>query len=132
MGRKNKNIIKCPNCGKDIKLTDEYRECGWEWGEDCEGLYHLVTVGECKDCKIKYYNAEWKIPEELKPTVKQCRTVRFIENRLDARLHDDIGLKKRYWQFISQYFEEAKKIELEPYNDYEDYYDYGYDESWFF
>ena len=131
MGRKNKKIIKCPNCGKDIKLTDEFRECGWGWGEDYEGLYHLVTIGECKDCKIKYYNNEWTIPNELKPTEKQCRTVKFIENRLDARLHDDIGLKKRYWQFISQYFEEAKKIELEPYNDYEDYYDYGYDESWF-
>lgn len=130
MGRKNKKFIKCPNCGKDIKLTDEYRECGWEWGEDCEGLYHLVTIGECKDCKIKYHNAEWTIPDELKPTVKQYKTVRFIENRLDARLHDDIGLKKRYWQFISQYFEEAKKVELEPYYD-EDYYDW-YDESDFY
>lgn len=28
MGRKNKEIIKCPNCGKDIKLNNEYRECG--------------------------------------------------------------------------------------------------------
>ena len=27
-------------------------------------------------------------------------------------------------------YEEAKKIELE--SDYENYYDYGYDESWFY
>lgn len=129
MGRKNKDIIKCPNCGEDIVLKTKYEECScWDWGEDYEGFYHLVTKGKCKNCKIQYYDGKWTIPDDLKPTEKQCRTVKFIENRLDARLHDNIGLKKRYWQFISQYFEEAKKIELE--SDYENYYDYGYDEGW--
>ena len=131
MGRKNKDIIKCPNCGKDIKLTDEYRECGWNWGEDYQGLYYLVTKGKCKNCKIQYYDGEWEIPKELQPTEKQYRTVKFIENRLSVRLNDDIGLKKRYWKFISQYFEEAKKVEFDS-DDYEDFGDYGYDESWFY
>lgn len=119
--------VKCPNCNENIEITTKFTEC---MNDEHWGYYDRFDSGTCKKCKIKYINGKWEIPKELQPTEKQCKTVKFIENRLDVKLHDDIGLKKRYWKFISQYFEEAKKVKLEPYYD-EDYYDW-YDESDFY
>ena len=101
---------KCPNCGKEVILT-EYFKSFYHWEDECE-YYYKTSKGSCDACKISYDDGNWIIPEELQPTEKQKCTVMFIRNRLNPPL-DDLGITKQsYIKFIGKYFEQAKKTPL--------------------
>lgn len=96
----------CPNCGKEMKSLDIRV---FSTGDEPDYDWYDHIGDECKKCKIKYNenSHSWQLPNELKPTEKQIKTVLFIENRL--LIHPD-GLitKKQYFEFIKKYFEQAK------------------------
>ena len=109
---------KCPNCGKDIVLTGYFKPF-YHW-EDEQEYYYKTSKGECTACKIKFDDGTWMIPEELKPTEKQERTVMFIRSRLHPPM-DDLGITKQsYSKFIGKYFEQAKKANIQEYSPFGD------------
>lgn len=112
--------MKCPNCGKEMESLDR-RFVGFGDEPDYDTYEHIGD--ECKKCHIKYneHSRSWELPEELKPTEKQKRTIFFIRNRLDVR-DDDPVTKKQHCDFIEKYFDKAKNF---------DYKEYGYAEEFY-
>ena len=96
----------CPNCGKEMKSIDS-RYVGF--GDEPDYDLYEHTGDECRKCRIKYdnhYNS-WILPDLLKPTEKQIRTVLFIQNRLNIHVNN-LVTKKQYCEFIGKHFDEAK------------------------
>ena len=120
----------CPNCGKEMKsIRRRYDGFGDEPDYD---LYEH-TGDECRKCRIKYdeHYCSWILPDSLKPTEKQIKTVLFIQNRLDIRA-DNLVTKKQYCEFIGKHFDEAKNIKNFKYDICEsDYEEYGYAEEFY-
>lgn len=113
----------CPNCGKEMKSIDRLF-VGFGDEPDYETYEHIGD--ECKKCCIKYdeRSRSWKLPDTLKPTEKQKKTVLFIQGRLNVYA-DSIVTKKQYCDFIGKYFDEAKNTD-----DF-DYKEYGYAEEFY-
>lgn len=103
--------VLCPNCGKQIK-TKRYFKSFWHW-EDEREYYYPTSKGECKTCHIKYDGGEFTIPNELKPTEKQKKTVMFIRNSLNIPYGEEGITKHTYWEFINRYFDKAKTLHNE-------------------
>ena len=120
----------CPNCGKEMKPIRR-RYVGF--GDEPDYDLYEHTGDECRKCRIKYdnhYNS-WILPDSLKPTEKQIKTVLFIQNRLDIRA-DNLVTKKQYCEFIGKHFDEAKNTKEFKYDIYEfDPEEYGYAEEFY-
>lgn len=100
----------CPNCGKEMKSLDVR---AFSTGPEPDYDWYSHIGDECKKCKIKYNESthSWELPDNLKPTEKQLKTVLFIENRLSIRSNNLIT-KKQYFEFIKKYFEQAKHTNM--------------------
>lgn len=120
----------CPNCGKEMKSIDR-RYVGFGDEPDYDTYEHIGD--ECKKCHIKYneHSRSWELPEALKPTEKQIKTVLFIENRLNIRANN-LVTKKQYCEFIGKYFNKAKSTDVHEYDlDDFDYVEHGYIEEFY-
>lgn len=120
----------CPNCGEEMKSVDRHY-VGFGDEPDYDSYEHIGD--ECQKCRIKYDNhsRSWVLPDALKPTEKQKKTVLFIQNRLNIRA-DNLVTKKQYREFISKYFDEAKSTKEFKYDVCEfDYEEYGYAEEFY-
>lgn len=120
----------CPNCGKEMKSFDR-PFVGFGDEPDYDLSEHIGD--ECKHCGVKYEerNHSWSLPDSLKPTEKQIKTVLFIQNRLNIHV-DNLVTKKQYCDFIGKYFEKAKNAEKFKHNVCEfDYEEYGYAEEFY-
>ena len=120
----------CPNCGNEMKPI-YCRYVGF--GDEPDYDLYEHTGDECRKCRIKYdnhYNS-WILPDSLKPTEKQIKTVLFIQNRLNIRA-DNLVTKKQYCEFIGKHFDEAKNTKEFKYDiDEFDYEEYGYAEEFY-
>ena len=120
----------CPNCGREMKSIDS-RYVGF--GDEPDYDLYEHTGDECRKCRIKYdnhYNS-WILPDSLKPTEKQIRTVLFIQNRLNIHVNN-LVTKKQYCEFIGKYFDVAKNTKKLKYDACEfDYEEYGYTEEFY-
>lgn len=120
----------CPNCGEEMKSID-HRFVGFGDEPDYDTYEHIGD--ECKKCHIKYNECShsWELPDILKPTEKQIKTVLFIQSRLDVPT-GDLVTKKQYCDFIEKYFDKAKNVNyFEFVPDNFDYAEYGYDEEFY-
>ena len=104
--------MTCPNCGSPMVESKKFRPF-YHWEDECT-YYKRIDVAKCKVCGITNEDGTWNIPESLKPTQKQERTVKFIENRLDVCYDSEVKLKRTCRDFIAKYFEQAKKEETSP------------------
>lgn len=116
--------MRCPNCGKEMNYTDKgYWAYPFSTGPEPDYPdWFPKDIYSCKDCNIKNINDEWKIPDKLKPTEKQKKTILFINNHLNMNLK--AITKHQCWLAINKYFDKAKKTSLHSYNYYEDLQDY--------
>ena len=115
----------CPNCGEEMKSIDR-RYVGF--GDEPDYDLYEHTGDECRKCRIKYdeHSHSWVLPDSLKPTEKQIKTVLFIQNRLNIYA-DNLVTKKQYCEFIGKYFDEAKNTKEFKHDVCEfDYEEYGY------
>ena len=120
----------CPNCGKEMKSIDRRYD---GFGDEPDYDLYEHTGDECRKCRIKYdeHSCSWVLPDSLKPTEKQIKTVLFIQNRLNIRA-DNLVTKKQYCEFIGKYFDEAKNTKEFKYDICEsDYEEYGYAEEFY-
>ncbi len=120
----------CPNCGKEMKSIDS-RYVGF--GDEPDYDLYEHTGDECRKCRIKYdeHSHSWVLPDSLKPTEKQIRTVLFIQNRLNIHANN-LVTKKQYCEFIGKYFDVAKNTKKLKYDACEfDYEEYGYTEEFY-
>ena len=120
----------CPNCGKEMKSIDRRYD---GFGDEPDYDLYEHTGDECRKCRIKYdaHYCSWVLPDSLKPTEKQIKTVLFIQNRLNIRA-DNLVTKKQYCEFIGKYFDKAKNTEKFKYDiDECDYEEYGYSEEFY-
>ena len=122
--------MTCPNCGEEMKSIDR-RYVGF--GDEPDYDLYEHTGDECRKCRIKYdeHSHSWVLPDSLKPTEKQIRTMLFIQNRLNIRV-DNLVTKKQYCEFIGKYFDVAKntkefKCDVREF----DYEEYGYAEEFY-
>ena len=122
--------MNCPNCGSSMRVTNKFRPF-YHWEDECT-YYERVDVAKCKRCGITNEDGEWNIPEGLKPTQRQERTVAFIENRLDVSYDPEVKLRRNCSDFIAKYFEQAKKEEAPPSFTEEDCDCLGLDASMFY
>lgn len=123
----------CPNCGNFMITTQEYRPF-YHYEDECY-YFTLDEISKCNKCKIININGEWgewKIPEQLKPTNKQMKTIAFIESRLDILFRPEVCLKSNCSRFISKYFEKAKQTPAPEIFLEEDCDALGLDESMFY
>lgn len=120
----------CPNCGKEMKSIDR-RFVGFGDEPDYDLSEHIGD--ECRKCRIKYDECShsWILPDSLKPTEKQTKTVLFIQNRLNVRA-GNLVTKQQHCEFIGKYFDEAKNADALEFNpDNFDYEEYGYAEEFY-
>lgn len=102
--------MNCPNCNKEMKdkshevvitffTGDEPDYYPTEWYEE----YH------CKDCRIKYVNGTWTIPNKYpRATDKQTKCVAFINRQLGTNY--EAILKASTWRFIKEHIDYAKEV----------------------
>lgn len=121
--------MRCPNCGRLMAETKEFRPF-YHWEDECT-YYERIDICKCNKCGITNEDGKWNIPESLKPTQKQERTVKFIENRLNVFYDPEVKLRRNCSDFIAQYFEQAKKEEAPFRFTEEDCYSLGLDASMF-
>lgn len=114
----------CPECGKVMTSIDN-RYVGF--GDEPDYDLYIHVGDECRHCRIKYdeHYRSWELPDILKPTEQQKKTVLFIQNRLNV-CADSLVTKKQYCDFIGKYFDKAKKTA-----DSFDYIEYGYAEEFY-
>ncbi len=93
----------CPNCNTEMKEKTYIPSDEDFW------VNHDYFCPKCSIFKLD--GQDWIIPDELKPTEKQERTVAFIHSRLGISFDGIIETKKEYSSFISKHFEDAKKKE---------------------
>lgn len=120
----------CPNCGEEMKPIDR-RYVGF--GDEPDYDLYEHTGDECRKCRIKHdeRSHSWILPDFLKPTEKQIKTVLFIQNRLNIHA-DNLVTKKQYCEFIGKYFDKAKNTEDFKHDVCEfDYVEYGYAEEFY-
>ena len=84
----NDHRLICPECNKPMAFN--------------ENKY------SCNNCNIKYTNNTWEIPDEMKPTEKQIKTIRFINKQLKLNL--PYITKSQCWAETHQYFGAAKNV----------------------
>lgn len=122
--------MKCPNCNREmVNKSYSQLEEFYHW-EDEEFYYRNVFYEKllCYNCKIRFKDDNWDIPEYLLPTEKQKKTILFINNHLKMNLK--ALTKFQCWKDINQYFEKAKKVPLhsdEEWIEIQEY--YGIDEG---
>lgn len=91
----------CPNCNTEMKEKTYIPP-----DEDFDVSHDYF----CPKCHVfRLDGQDWTIPDELKPTEKQERTVTFIYSRLGIPFDGIIETKKEYSSFISKHFEDAKQ-----------------------
>lgn len=91
----------CPNCNTEMTERNYIPP-----DED----FDICTDYRCPKCHVfKLDGQDWTIPDELKPTEKQERTVAFIHSRLGIPFDGVIETKKEYFNFIAKHFEDAKR-----------------------
>lgn len=102
----------CPNCNLEMQHKyDEWYGHPFSTGpEDDYPTLMYIDEYHCKMCRIKNINGKWHIPESMKPTEKQIKTILFINNHLQM----DLGMltKNQCWLAINRYFEKAKRTPL--------------------
>lgn len=122
--------MKCPECGKEMKLKRTFVEIVDAWGEydsDSEDWSDDYEYGEwiethsCKDCKIKYHENEdrWEIPTQFLPSDKQVKCANWIINLLHTG--KPAPTKKSLWLFIKENINAAKEVREQQIEDF--YYD---------
>lgn len=97
--------MNCPNCKNNMKYSTEQRKI-FDLSGTADYDYYLVDVYKCKNCNIKKINDEWSVPEKLKPTDKQEKTLLFINSRLKTNFEPIT--KRQCWEIINNNFEKAK------------------------
>lgn len=102
----------CPNCKKEMadKSYNYHGISGWDI--DYPSSLHEEYI--CNNCNIRYANGEWVVPKNNLPTLKQIKTIQFINNHLNMNLKPIT--KHQCWVDISEYFEVAKKTPLYEYS----------------
>ena len=110
--------MNCPNCKKEMvdesysKLEKFYH---WE-DEDYYYKENYYSKFICDDCQISFEHNKWYVPDSLKPTEKQKRTISFINNRL--RIDLDAITRHQCWLDINKYFDKAKNTPKYSYEDW--------------
>ena len=120
----------CPNCGSPMVEAKDFRSF-YHWEDECT-YYKLIDISKCNRCGITNEDGKWVIPESLKPTQKQERTVVFIESRLDVYYDPEVKLRRNCSEFIAKYFEKAKNEPIYSQLTEEDCDYIGLDESMFY
>lgn len=93
----------CPQCQHKMKNKSyAYYSLG-AWDCDYPDSYHEEY--KCPECKMKYLNGKWIIPDELKATEKQIKTASFINLALGYEVPPHT--KKLLWKFINQNLQDA-------------------------
>lgn len=123
--------MKCPNCGQKMESKTKL-EPFYHWEDECE-YWTPHTTHTCSKCNITHKMGKWNIPQDLLPTEKQKKTVKFICNRLSGLWIEDAGMTKHsHWEFINKYFEDAKNApEVNIWENDPDAYDWWGPEEWY-
>lgn len=94
----------CPIC--HVVMEDR----SWEqWVKDSDG--ELTMVGDvlyvCPKCGSRLHYDEWEIADAYRATEKQVHTAKFIARWTEHPM--PLPIKKLMWQYIRDYWDEAKK-----------------------
>ena len=105
--------MNCPNCNEEMKDKSYWYYGFGSWDMDYPDQLHEEY--QCRNCKIKYINGEWTIPEYMIATEKQLNAGAIIERNTGISMPPPI--KRLMCEYIGnnmelskQRYEEYKKI----------------------
>lgn len=98
----------CPNCKREMIFSDGIgHHIDFSGTADDYELEYYWKKYSCERCAISYDGESWDVPKDLLPSVKQKRTILFINNRLDKDLK--AITRHQCWVDINRYFEKARR-----------------------
>ena len=98
--------MKCPNCSKEMKDKSYVYYGMADWDMDYPATLHEEYW--CSDCRIKFINDDWVIPESMIATEKQMNAGRIIESNTGIIMPPPT--KKLMWKYIQDNMELSKKM----------------------
>lgn len=97
--------MNCPNCDKEMKDKSYWYYSFGSWDMDYPDQLHEEYW--CPNCRIKFLNGEWTIPDSMIATDKQINAAKIIERNTGISMPPP--LKKLMCKYIGDNMELSKK-----------------------
>lgn len=97
--------MNCPNCDKEMKDKSFWYFGLGSWDMDYPDQLHEEYW--CPNCRIKFLNGEWAIPDSMIATDKQINAAKIIECNTGISMPPP--LKKLMCKYIGDNMELSKK-----------------------